>query len=209
MITAESVCSQKLHSTAEYLRYGGRVDMLDKYFIEFCSPTLAGIKTASLFNCPFDSAAELGKSLYRWNTDFAQKGLKAVILRMMRKRALIYLYRITGLKSDLQDEQIAGFLHSYGYCGKNMEDSLRILQKKMRESDDFPHEIGIFLGYPLEDVIGFIENEGRNSRCVGCWKVYGDECAARRTFAKFRACKNSYERQWSKGKTVLQLTVAA
>lgn len=183
--------------------------MLDKYFIEFCSPTLAGIKTASLFNCPFDSMAELVKSLYQWNTGFAQKGLKAVILRMMKKRALIYLYRITGLRSDLQDEQIAGFLSSYGYNGKNMEDSLRILQKKMRESDDFPHEIGIFLGYPLEDVIGFIENEGRNCRCVGCWKVYGDECEARRTFAKFHACKNSYERQWNKGKTVLQLTVAA
>ena len=38
----------------------------------------------------------------------------------------------------------------------------------------FPHEIGIFLGYPLADVAGFIRNKGRNCKCIGTWKVYGD-----------------------------------
>lgn len=51
---------------------------------------------------------------------------------------------------------------------------------------DFPHEIGLFLGYPLEDVQGFIENRAEGYKCVGCWKVYGDEEYAKQ---EFRAIK--------------------
>ena len=43
----------------------------------------------------------------------------------------------------------------------------------------FPHEIGLFLGYPFEDVMGFIENKGENYLCSGCWKVYSCEQDAR------------------------------
>ena len=32
--------------------------------------------------------------------------------------------------------------------------------------------MGIFLGYPLEDVKGFIEFNGKESLYVGYWKVY-------------------------------------
>ncbi len=31
----------------------------------------------------------------------------------------------------------------------------------MEGKGDFPHEIGLLLGYPPEDVIGFIENRGQ------------------------------------------------
>ena len=75
-------------------------------------------------------------------------------------------------------------------------------------SEDFPHEIGIFLGYPLGDVIGFIDNAGKNSRCTGCWKVYCNECEAMRTFARFDKCRAVYQKMWAKGRSIVQLTVA-
>ena len=31
---------------------------------------------------------------------------------------------------------------------------------RLQENEGFPHEIGLFLGYPPEDVLGFIENKG-------------------------------------------------
>ena len=77
------------------------------------------------------------------------------------------------------------------------------------ENNEFPHEIGIFLDYPLGDVIGFIVNQGRNFKCAGCWKVYCDECACRKTFAKYKKCRDVYVRLWQQGRSVLQLTVAA
>lgn len=57
--------------------------------------------------------------------------------------------------------------------------------KKLREEPDFPHEIGLFLGYPLEDVKGFIENKADSSKCSGCWKVYGNEQKALKLFEKY------------------------
>ena len=83
-----------------------------------------------------------------------------------------------------------------------------MLKERLAESDRFPHEIGLFLGYPPKDVIAFIRNEGRNSKCTGCWKVYYDEKEAKQTFAKFKKCRDVYLRLWNQGRTVSQLTVA-
>ena len=34
--------------------------------------------------------------------------------------------------------------------------------------------MGIFLGYPVDDVAGFINHCGNNCKACGQWKVYGD-----------------------------------
>ena len=43
------------------------------------------------------------------------------------------------------------------------------------ESGEFPHEVGLFLSYPPEDVKGFIDHRANDFKCAGLWKVYGDE----------------------------------
>ena len=68
---------------------------------------------------------------------------------------------------------------------------------------------GIFLDYPLGDVIGFIQNGGQNYKCSGCWKVYCNECEALKMFQKYHKCREVYRNLWAKGRSVLQLTVAA
>ena len=95
-----------------------------------------------------------------------------------------------------------------GYGGLNVEKAVARLKERLAQSDGFPHEIGVFLGYPLGDVIGFIENGGKNCKCVGCWKVYCNECEAKKTFEKFKKCTGIYRRLYETGKSVLQLTVA-
>ena len=71
---------------------------------------------------------------------------------------------------------------------------IRLIQR-LKSEGTFPHEIGLFLGYPPEDVLGFIHNKGRNHKCIGCWKVYGDEATARAVFRKYRECTRIYCRQ--------------
>ena len=51
---------------------------------------------------------------------------------------------------------------------------------RLRRESDFPHEVGLFLGYPPRDVEGFIREKARRAKCTGAWKVYGDEEAARK-----------------------------
>ena len=67
----------------------------------------------------------------------------------------------------------------------------------------------MFLGYPLCDVIGFIENRGQGSKCCGCWKVYGDEQEAKKQFARYDKCSHIYQRLFREGRSLWQLTVTA
>ena len=79
---------------------------------------------------------------------------------------------------------------------------------RFRQGGEFPHEVGVFLGYPPEDVDGFIGNRACGHKCVGCWKVYGEEEAARKTFAKYQKCTRVYCEQWARGASIERLTVA-
>lgn len=49
----------------------------------------------------------------------------------------------------------------------------------------FPHEIGIFLGYPAGDVTEYIRNNGENYILCGYWKVYHNAEEAQRIFDLF------------------------
>lgn len=73
---------------------------------------------------------------------------------------------------------------------------------------EFPHEIGFFLGYPYEDVIGFIKNRGQNYLEVGPWKVYVNQNQARRTFARYRRCARIYARAYRSGQSLRRLAVS-
>ena len=76
------------------------------------------------------------------------------------------------------------------------------------ESGEFPHEVGLFLSYPPEDVAGFIANNARRCKCAGLWKVYGDEKRARRMFHAFKACTADYCRHLRSGRPLEELVVA-
>lgn len=182
--------------------------MSDDFIVRNCAPTLAGIKTGNLFNCPFESKEALLDSVRRMNKRLGPKGLRVVPLRFSDKKALIYLYRPKKLRKDLSDTAAAQLLQKHGYNTASCEKCICHLVKKLRQQEDFPHEIGLFLGYPPEDVCGFMENNAGNCKCVGCWKVYGDEDAARKKFAQYKKCTKVYCDQWAKGKDIERLTVA-
>ena len=82
------------------------------------------------------------------------------------------------------------------------------LVQRLRRQEDFPHEVGLFLSYPPEDVAGFIANNARRCKCAGLWKVYGDEKRARRMFHAFKACTADYCRHLRSGRSLEELVVA-
>ena len=202
-------CQAKKYPLGKYAakKYQAEKCSVERCVIEHCSPTLAGLKVAGLFSCAM--AGEEGLSQIR-ELNRMLNGRDIVVSVMTRKdgRALIYVYRRAMLKRELEKSETAEFLKPYGYGGLTVEKAVARLKNRLAKSEGFPHEIGVFLGYPLGDVKGFIENGGRNCKCMGCWKVYCNENEAVKTFEKFKKCTGIYRRLYERGRTVLQLTVA-
>ena len=182
--------------------------MSDQLIVQHCSPTLAGIKTGNIFTCRFTSRAELTRDLQRLNRSLGSKGLRILPLRIGQSSALIYIYRPARLEQDLACREASDILSLCGYKLANANRCVVNLVNRIREQGDFPHEIGLFLGYPPEDVRGFIDHNAQNFKCVGCWKVYGDEEKAKNLFAQYKNCTSCYLNQLRKGNTIEQLAVA-
>ena len=182
--------------------------MSDELLVQHCSPTLAGLKTGNMFSCTFADSIEMRNCIRCWNRILVKKGLRVLPLRFRDDRALVYVYRLSKLILDLQHDTASEILYSRGYEAAKPDRCIVELIKRLEEDENFPHEIGLFLGYPPEDVQGFIENRAANCKCVGCWKVYGDEKTARRTFAKYKKCTDVYCTMFADGRSIERLTVA-
>ncbi len=181
--------------------------MSEDLVILHCSPTMAGIKTASLFTCPMEDQEELTESLKRFNAILVPKGLRIVPVKYMEKRVLIYMYRPERLAKDLENPLTKALLTELGYPVGDVELCVAHMIYRVNASDKFPHEIGLFLSYPPRDVEAFIRNEAKNAKYVGTWKVYYDEEKALRTFAMYDKCTRVYQEVFHKNKAFARLVV--
>ena len=182
--------------------------MSEEMVVRQCAPTLAGIKAGSLFPCPCTDRDALLDEVRQLNRRLSPKGLCLLPLRFTEGSALLYLYRPATLRRDLSDDLARRLLAEAGYDGGSCGRCVATLIRRFRQGADFPHEIGLFLGYPPEDVAGFMTHRGKNCKCVGCWKVYGDEYAARRRFAAYQSCTANYCRRRAGGASLEGLTVS-
>lgn len=183
--------------------------MSEELFIRQCAPTLAGIKTGSLFPCPCGDQELLMDEIRQMNRLLVPKGLCLLPIRCGGEHALLYLYRPAELRRDLQSGVARDILRQAGYRHEDCSRCVAWLVRRFRESGEFPHEVGLFLSYPPEDVKGFIEHRASDFKCAGLWKVYGDEDKALRMFAQFRRCTEAYCALWRSGSDIYQLAVAS
>lgn len=181
--------------------------MSDAFLVEHCAPTFAGLKTGNLFRISYADIEAFREELRELNGILKKKGLRAVPVRMTAEFALVYLYRPDFLKRDLGSEEAACLLTSLGYEPQSVNRSVAFLARMMREKEVFPHEVGLFLGYPPEDVLGFMKSSREGVKCVGCWKVYGDEARARAAFWRFQRCREVFEENVQRGRKLEALIV--
>jgi hypothetical protein len=166
------------------------------------------MKTGNLFNCPVDDENLLKQKVYDTNKKLNKKGVMLCILKLSCGRALIYVFRPDRLKTDLAAEDARALLKESGYSGESLYADIRHLSERIAACSEFPHEIGLFLGYPIGDIKGFIEHKGKDCLCTGCWKVYCNECEAVKTFKKFKKCTDIYCKKLREGSSIIRLTVA-
>ena len=176
-----------------------------------CAPTLAGMKPGSIF-CFNHSPLEVSRQkVCQWNKQLEPFGLTVQILleRPGSSSVIVFVYRHNRLEQMLSDDAYQSFLAEAGYERTNLDGLLEQLAYRLRTQPEFPHEIGVFLGYPLRDVIGFIENHGRNFTCCGFWKSYGDPAEMQVCFACYRRCIQTYVAMFEQGIPIERLAVPA
>ncbi len=164
----------------------------DELLAFHCSPVFVGIKPANLVSLPHgDQVAEqeITALVSAYNEKFAAQHIIFRKLCYCKKRFLILVYNKEKLEAILQDAGYQACLVAMGYRkDAPLEEQLELLEEHLQRNGAFPHEIGVFLGYPLEDILGFIINGGKNCKYSGYWKVYGDVTAARRLFDLYERC---------------------
>lgn len=182
--------------------------MSEEMVVRQAAPTLAGIKTGSLFPCPCAEKDVLLGEIRAFNRHYLSRGLCLLPLRFTEGKALLYLYRPAALRRDLREQTAEALLADAGYPCGSCGGCVARLVRRMREGAEFPHEVGLFLSYPPEDVKGFINHCANGFKCAGLWKVYGDEEKARSLFEKYRKCTEIYCTLWQSGLKLEQLAVA-
>ena len=125
---------------------------------------MAGLKTGSMFNCPVGNMKEFTCMLRNFNKTCSGKGVRILPLKISGGNALVYMYRPSKLRNDLSDKRAASLLKSRNYPTEKCEGCLLELIKRLRSGGDFPHEVGLFLGYPPEDVHGFIKSRAKHAK---------------------------------------------
>lgn len=136
-----------------------------------CAPVLSGLKISNLLIID-EHLSEMVIHIVRV-TNLSLYGLVYT-----GSKVSFLLYKDKALRDYLFQTDVKKMLNKIGYRNMDMDKALRILSERyrcyMEKRGDFPHEIGLFLGYPVEDVKGFIKNKGKNCLCTGYWKVYGN-----------------------------------
>ena len=181
--------------------------MYEVLLINHASQTLANKKLANLFTFRNKEKIDIEKMVFEWNETLNKKNIYVEILNASESSAQIYAYRPEKLKCALCQNKTKCLLEKLGY---NTDDPAQCIDhlKKRFIKENFPHEIGIFLGYPYEDVIGFIENKGNSYLTNGYWKVYSNKEEKLKLFDEYNKIKKSYKTIYSHHKNLLNLCVS-
>ena len=165
--------------TAEYLKIRSRIkgEKLLKATIEWhCAPVIYGFKPSVLINLGKPNTGLLAClwEQYKNNIicDYHKFQVHFHLFHGCNRSIQLFCFVPERINRILCCDDARYFLSDEGYSSPDLESIITFLKEKFRF--DCPHEIGIFLGYPVEDVRQFIKNNGKNYLLNGYWKVYSD-----------------------------------
>lgn len=181
--------------------------------VRMAGAVIAGVKPAAIFTIPMRAycagkwrqlgRAALDEALRAYAQALPEYGVELSVLYRTNRRVYLFVWRPDDLDVILSDPQFLSILREQGYRGVGRQELLGELRRRLvdyylafdqGQHVEFPHEIGVFLGYPARDVRGFMA--GEKATCRGAWHAYGDEQAARRRFdlieAHERRCSSRF-----------------
>ena len=187
-------------------------DCLAAFFAVAAAEVLSGTKPANMIRVP-NQRLPCGRRMYRlwqnFGADLLQNSpLSVWPMQTEKNSVLLLIYRSDLLERRLRGKTMQAFLVRHGYSRPlTLEKTLQHLQDSFKEG--IPHEVGMFLGYPLKDVKGFMSQESEPSQDRGMWRIYGPSARSLRLNDLYRSKRLEMIALLATGRIPLQLLQAA
>ena len=153
-----------------------------------CAPLITGLKVSNLLIISKGNEEVVKRILNR-------TGISYYRLIQTRTKTTFLLFRRNELEEFLSDENVRNVLMKAGYKSLQIDKILRTFSLRyeayIQGDKSFPHEMGLLLGYPVEDVVSFVENNGKNFLYSGYWKVYENQKDKVKLFDKFKVAEET------------------
>ena len=170
-----------------------------------CAPVLKGVKISNLITMKPGGWRKI-------RTYLKKSRIICIPLYADAEKEVLFLYRYDQLERHLKNREVREFLRGCGYESFEVASVLVRLRRRYRLyagiSKEFPHELGVLLGYPVGDVQGFIDNRGENSLTSRYWKVYQNPKEAERIFDLYDRVKEQALKEIMCGRTLSHVAVS-
>lgn len=134
----------------------------------------------------------------------ARSILKHTVLKETPNSLIILFYHPESLEKCMVESTHRNFLEQRGYqVTKGLEHCLELLRTRFQHT--CPHEIGLLLGIPLKDVLGFMGLNHLALTCRGLWCIYGEPSCSRALMECFKDDRKRILEMLRKGYTPLNL----
>lgn len=170
-----------------------------------CAPVLAGVKPSNMLVLENKHIRDVVRVL-------EGTGLSWRCLYVGEEKNIWLLYRKEAMEETVLGKEQMLFLREWGYEEDTLEKMLMKFSQRFRQyrkdrNLPFPHEMGVFLGYPMADVKGFIKYEGKNYLYCGYWKVYENVEDRKELFRTYEEIRKVFVEEARKGKNLWQITM--
>ena len=170
-----------------------------------CAPVLKGVKISNLITMKPGGWRKIRAYLKK-------SRIIGIPLYADAEKEVLFLYRYEQLERHLKNREVREFLRSCGYESFEVASVLVRLRRRYQLyagiSKEFPHELGVLLGYPVGDVQGFIDNRGENSLTSRYWKVYQNPKEAEKIFDLYDRVKEQALKEIMCGRTLSHVAVS-
>lgn len=177
-------------------------DFFFKWLAVELAPTIYGEKPGTILNLMNTSKLPMKTLWLEYGPALlAKSNIEWIVVKEEAKSSKIFFYRRDLLENHVNDPGIRDFLEGFGYhSSMNLEEMLCYFTERF--SYTCPHEMGIFLGIPLKDVLGFMGMSKECRTCEGMWQVYGDPVSSLGIMKRMEATKNQVVNWMTEGYAV-------
>jgi len=174
------------------------LEYLCSVIIRNAAPTIKKHKASSLINFS-SSNRNLNKIWGKYKNEVKDKlDIEYFELKKDTTNTFVLFYNSEKIRLSISNKKNMKFLKRFGY-NENMDIKQCLILLGKRFENMCPHEIGVFLGYPLEDVVSFVDYPNAKCKMVGYWKVYHDIKKAQIIFNKYDEIKYAIMKLMMKG----------
>lgn len=167
-----------------------------------CAPLIAGLKLSNLLMIGNEDLQKVKNIMQRTRLSY-------YIVAVTPEKTAVLLFDRKLLEQYLHRNDVWGIFQKMGYqdsvMGRILYDFRERYQKYLAGEREFPHEMGLLLGYPVEDVEGYILNDGENCLYTGYWKVYENLSQKLCLFHEFEKARDALLQLLSTGFGIVEI----